>query len=194
MRTGATLGALASYVRVADGQAAIAGEFTTMIERLTEEHPKQQITVIAYSFGSIVTLDALFPTTIGPPHSFDKVVTLVTVGSPYDFVCALRPNWKDGRHHAQSPPQWINIYSTIDLMGSNYRNDTDGPERAERPRPRHRHPGRSTATRRRRCRTPTSRGTCTSSHGGTTCSSSRASPATACTGARTTRTTTACSA
>jgi hypothetical protein len=127
MRTGATLGALASYVRVADGQAAIAGEFTTMIERLTEEHPKQQITVIAYSFGSIVTLDALFPTTIGPPHSFDKVVTLVTVGSPYDFVCALRPNWKDGRHHAQSPPQWINIYSTIDLMGSNYRNDTDGP-------------------------------------------------------------------
>jgi hypothetical protein len=127
MRTGATLGALASYVRVADGQAAIAGEFTTMIERLSEEHPEQQITVIAYSFGSIVTLDALFPTTIGPPRSFDQVVTLVTVGSPYDFVCAIRPNWKDGRHRPQTPPKWINIYSTIDLMGSNYRKDTEGP-------------------------------------------------------------------
>ena len=126
--TGSALGAAASYVRVAEGRSETMGDLQSYLEGIVETNDYERITVLGYSFGSILALDALYPTTAATTHTYDSVAQLVTIGSPYDFVVALKPDWRDGRHSRVGVPRnWLNIYSTIDLLGSNYL-DAQGKE------------------------------------------------------------------
>jgi hypothetical protein len=84
---------------------------------------------MAYSFGSIVAIDALFPTTDDPPLALDRVAGLATIGSPFDFVHSIRRTWETGRHIRKDvPPYWLNVYSPDDLLGSNFRGDPNPGE------------------------------------------------------------------
>lgn len=126
---GASLFAAHSYLRVAEHQPEIMGGLRDLCEDLAESERYPTVRIVAYSFGSIVAVDALFPTAGMSAASFDSVTSLVTIGSPYDFVEAVRPRWSEGRHVRPGVPgSWLNIYSPVDLLGSNFRNDSsEGP-------------------------------------------------------------------
>lgn len=132
---GSGMGATASYIRVGAAKSDITGGLAALLNDISRERDYERITVIAYSFGSIVALDTLFPTTGPPAQSLKPVKQLITIGSPFDFVTALKHTWCDGRHVLPGvPKRWINVFSPIDLMGSNYRDDraTDAAAHATR--------------------------------------------------------------
>lgn len=126
---GASLFAAHSYIRVAEHQPETLGRLRSLCEDLAETEGYPTVRIVAYSFGSVVALDALFPTTAMAAPSFAAVTSLVTIGSPYDFVHAVRPGWSEGRHVTPNVPgSWVNIYSPVDLLGSNFRDDSsEGP-------------------------------------------------------------------
>lgn len=125
---GASLFAVNSYLRVAERQPELMGGLRSLCEALREEEKYTAVRVVGYSFGSILALDALFPTTAPPARAFEKVTSLVTIGSPYDFVLAVRPNWAERRHAPEGAElDWLNIYNPVDLLGANFRDDkTEG--------------------------------------------------------------------
>lgn len=80
--------------------------------------------MIAYSFGSLVALDNLFPAGWQPVNRIEAVDTLVTIGCPYDIVRMLWPNYFTNRQRMPGRPRvWINIYSPADILASNFRDD-----------------------------------------------------------------------
>jgi hypothetical protein len=126
---GTGLAAAASYIRMGDGRARVVGGLDNFIEQIRTDNAYDRVTILAYSFGSIIAIDALFPENPTNMQSFKQVSQLVTIGSPFDFVRALRPSWysPQTRHAATGVPErWLNIYSRVDLMGSNYRTDKEG--------------------------------------------------------------------
>lgn len=54
---------------------------------------------------------------------------LVTIGCPFDIVRTFWPRYfKDRERLEGTPKQWINIYSPIDVLGSNFRDDSETKE------------------------------------------------------------------
>jgi hypothetical protein len=55
----------------------------------------------------------------------EKVESLSTIGCPFDLVRMLQPRYFKDRFAPANPDvRWINIYDPIDMLGSNFRNDT----------------------------------------------------------------------
>lgn len=119
---GSVLTAAQSYLKVGQGQPTASGGLTSLIDTLGDAGHYTNVRILAYSFGSVIALDSLFPTTDDPPEVMKAVTSLVTIGSPFDFVRAVRPHWTADRHALPEVPSgWLNVYSTIDLLGSNFR-------------------------------------------------------------------------
>jgi hypothetical protein len=128
-RVGSVLFSAQSYLRVGQGQALASGGLTTLIDELGDGDRYANIRILAYSFGSIVALDTIYPTTAPPVESMRRLTSLVTIGSPFDFVRAVSPNWGQGRHCLPGvPASWTNVFSTIDLLGSNFRDDRESTD------------------------------------------------------------------
>lgn len=92
----------------------------------------QKIHVVAYSFGSVLALDSIFPADRAPVERIKEIDTLVTVGCPYDLIRVFWPDYYENRNESLKESRkgngsltqnWINIYSPIDVLGSNFRND-----------------------------------------------------------------------
>lgn len=126
--SGGALTAADHYVRLGGKRQEMVGEMEKLCEDLSHTGRYPTVRVIGYSFGAIVAVDALFPTTGPPSGSFSAVKGLTTIGAPYDFVKAVRSGWRRGRHAGSNPPRWINVYAPTDVLGSNFRDDSsDGP-------------------------------------------------------------------
>jgi hypothetical protein len=118
---GGAVSAANGYLRLAEDQPRIIGGLTQLNEAIKESGRYAKTHIVAYSFGSLITIDTLYPTTDGPEKSLAGIDTLVTIGSPFDFALAVRPDWRDGRKCEDGVPgRWINLYSGIDLLGSNF--------------------------------------------------------------------------
>jgi hypothetical protein len=51
---------------------------------------------------------------------------MVTIGTPFDAIRTWWPKFFTERHALESHPnRWINVYAPADVLGSNFRNDTD---------------------------------------------------------------------
>ncbi|MDQ1370723.1 MAG: hypothetical protein QOF20_3076 [Acidimicrobiaceae bacterium] len=126
--SGAALTAVDHYVRLGNRRQNLVGELEELCERLSKTKRYSTVQFVGYSFGAIVAIDALFPTTGLPAGSFAAVRGLTTIGAPYDFVRAIRTNWREDRHVGPTRPRWINIYSPTDVLGSNFRDDNSDGE------------------------------------------------------------------
>lgn len=108
----------------------VIGELARLIDYLDEQTKVRyrNVHLVAYSFGSVVALDALFPKDQAMPKRFERVRALVTIGCPIDFVSMYWPRYFQDRHATASRPErWINVYSPADVLGSNFKN-TEGSE------------------------------------------------------------------
>lgn len=114
--------AFVHYFSFAERRAEITGLMDQRIEELAEAHPGySRFAVLAYSFGSIVALDAFCPPDEQRARRLARVDTLVTIGSPYDFVLTYWPDYFAGRDPRHRPPaRWLNVYSPVDVLGSRF--------------------------------------------------------------------------
>lgn len=113
---------LIHYLNWGERNHAIGGKLEALLEHLVEkEDDYKKIHIIGYSFGSIVALDNLFPAGRLPIDRFSRIDTLVTIGCPFDMIRTYWPDYFMGRR-ALSPdkPKWINVYSPIDILSSNF--------------------------------------------------------------------------
>jgi len=127
---GASYVRMNAYLSVNQQRSAILGRFHALLEHIAEkEVPYRRTHVVAYSFGSVVALDALFP-----PDNFSKIPLnaprleaidkLVTIGCPFDFIRALWPRYFENRVTVSGAPRaWFNVYTPADAFGSNFRDD-----------------------------------------------------------------------
>jgi hypothetical protein len=52
---------------------------------------------------------------------FGRIHTLITIGSPFDFIRTFWPDYFTERHdRTGTPRRWINVYSEVDVLGSNF--------------------------------------------------------------------------
>lgn len=119
---GAGLVAMNTYLRTGDQRGRLMHGLADLAEQLREDDRYDEVTIIGYSFGSILAIDALFPKEHPPERSFEKVTKLVTIGSAYDFVLATAPRYLQDRHATEGTPRrWVNVYAPIDLLGSDFK-------------------------------------------------------------------------
>lgn len=121
---GAALVASNHYLRAGYQRGRLMRGLLDLAEQLRENEQYRSVTIIGYSFGSILAIDAIFPKAHVPERAFEKVRRLVTIGSAYDFVLAAEPNYlKERRATVGVPERWINVYAPIDLLGSDFKED-----------------------------------------------------------------------
>lgn len=117
---------LINYLSFGDRREVISGRLADLLEYVAEkDNPLySRIIFLAYSFGTIVALDTLFPQEEEPSDRYRLIETLVTIGTPYD---AIRSWWKSyftERHGFSGYPEnWLNVYAPADVLGSNFRMD-----------------------------------------------------------------------
>jgi hypothetical protein len=119
------------YFSNGDRRQRILGQLDKLIERVCEEETDPRIHFHCYSFGSLLTLDLLYPVSGEPgKHVLERVEALCTIGCPYDIVRMYYPDYTRGRSSKLTGlKHWLNIYSSADILGSNFRLDsnTDQP-------------------------------------------------------------------
>ncbi len=123
------------YLNLGEQRNSIIGRVELLIDEVLRKSGNElkkgdgnqyrNIYIFAYSFGSIVALDALFPVGKKPSPVFQSVHTLVTIGCPFDFVRTFWSGYFDTRREytGNVPARWLNVYSPVDVLGSNFRND-----------------------------------------------------------------------
>lgn len=120
------------YITYGERRDVIAGQFLDLLEHMAEKGKYRQIHVIAYSFGSIIAIDALFPADRKASDRYGLIQTLSTIGCPFDFVRMFWPTYFQRRSGQPDwPRQWLNVYSPQDALASNFR-DNDSEEAAEK--------------------------------------------------------------
>ncbi len=136
------------YLGFGDRRDQLVGQLIEVLDRIQEQEDVryQRIDVLAYSFGTIVALDAFFPRGGTPNIRLRDVDTLVLVRCPFDFIRTYWPDYFNTRSvDTNVPCTWLNFYSPTDILASNFRADgeigepeqgipTDGaPEKRRKP-------------------------------------------------------------
>ncbi len=117
------------YLRQGTGAASLQGSLTGLIDALRDNTamPYRQIHLLSYSFGSILSINALFPhgSPLPPRSPMRSIHSLVTIGCPFDMVRMARPGYFRKRQAAPGllPGGWLNVYAPADILGSNFRSD-----------------------------------------------------------------------
>lgn len=114
------------YLSLGERRNAILGQLTALLEHVAEKEgtPYRNIHIVAFSFGTIVALDGLFPTGRLPEERFKKINGLVTIGCPYDLVRTFWDEYfSDRKALPDVPGTWLNVFSPVDVLASNFRDD-----------------------------------------------------------------------
>jgi hypothetical protein len=121
---------MVSYLDLGNRRNILLGQLVELTEHILEKKSThctyRRIHIISYSFGSILALDALFPSGKTSIDRFKHIHTLVTIGCPFDMIRTFWRNYFDDRHPIPgSIKRWFNIYSPADVIGSNFRDDAN---------------------------------------------------------------------
>lgn len=113
------------YLGFGSRNQALGGHLSALVDHVAARGYRR-IHIVAYSFGTIVALDSLFPTGHIPVARIREIHTLVTIGCPFDLIRVFWPDYFKERVAAMNVPKsWINVYSPIDVMASNFRDDSE---------------------------------------------------------------------
>lgn len=128
-RAGGFTACLLNYLSSSDQKAAVIGQFTALLDfvasrPLAADAPfgtakYEHVTVVAYSFGSVIALDSLYPRSNPPSARYDAVTMLVTIGCPLNLITSIYPKYFTQRYAPGTTRDWVNVYSPDDLLGTN---------------------------------------------------------------------------
>ncbi len=106
----------------------LRGRVSALVEHVCQKDGVEysRVVLAGYSFGTIVALDTLFPFDEPPSPHLGRIEALVTIGCPFDIVRTYWPTYFTERTRLDGvPAAWVNIYCPIDVLGSNFRNDSE---------------------------------------------------------------------
>lgn len=113
------------------GRGGIASRVVSRVDKAIgfaqQHHPSAKIHVVAYSFGTIVTYDWLFPRTDDAPLAAQRNInTFVALGFPVRMVTTFwRRYYEDARDFTSMPLQrFINCFVGQDLVGTKVPDDS----------------------------------------------------------------------
>ncbi len=114
------------YIENGEQSQVILGNLDLLIEYISENDPNSKIHYHSYSFGTIVTLDLLFPIgNIPSTNTRTKSELLITIGTPYEFIDSYYTRFYNNRVTLmQNAMHWLNVYSLADALSTNFRKDT----------------------------------------------------------------------
>lgn len=90
-----------------------------------------RVDLLAFSLGCLVTADAIYPRYPQIPSAPVAIASWITIGYPYDLIASTFPGSLSGRRRgAIEPARWLNVVTSDDFLGSNFRGDDrpDDPE------------------------------------------------------------------
>lgn len=119
------------YFSIGKNRLNLIGKFEEILEHVAEsEYDYQGVEVIAYSFGSVVAIDTIFPMKgATSTRVAEKLDRLVTIGCPFDFINLYWKRYYEDREYKSSTIEsWHNVYSTTDILSSNFRLDKEEGE------------------------------------------------------------------
>ena len=112
------------YMSLSEQKDAISGVFADMLDYIAAKREYRHVNVIAFSFGSVVAIDNIFPAGWKPVPRTQIINNLVTIGCPFDLFRMMWKHYFEDRMLLPGVPGcWINVYSPLDILGSNFRND-----------------------------------------------------------------------
>lgn len=103
----------------------IQGNLEKLVDYISENEQDCKIHFHSYSFGSILSIDYLFPYGNNLSKNAEKYCeSLITIGSPYDFIQSYYPNFYIERNIGMDGKlKWFNVYSISDALASSFRDD-----------------------------------------------------------------------
>lgn len=114
------------YLQYAQQKTAILGNLDHLYEYIANKERDAEIHIHSYSFGTLIALDYLYAYKAKlTGNTLNRTKGLITIGTPYDFINTYYPNYYNfrGNEIEAMGLQWINVYSIIDALASNFRND-----------------------------------------------------------------------
>lgn len=121
---------LLEYISLGARGSVIEGHLDSLLDHVQAKQYRK-IHVVAYSFGSVLALDSFFPAGRPPGKCIGNVQTLISIGCPFDMIRTFWPEYYERRFIVSGPMvDWINVYSPLDVLGSNFRADSmiDDPD------------------------------------------------------------------
>ena len=95
-----------------------------LLDYIAGKREYRYVNVIAFSFGSVVAIDNIFPAGWKPVPRTQIINNLVTIGCPFDLFRMMWKHYFDDRMLLPGVPSCrINVYSPLDILGSNFRDD-----------------------------------------------------------------------
>jgi len=112
------------YLSIGDRRQLIMGKLNRLTEVIFEESDCVAVEFHAYSFGSVLAIDALFPYESEPSYRVRHGVgKLVTIGCPFDFIEIYWSNYfSDRKFVGLSLAVWRNINSDLDVLSTKFDN------------------------------------------------------------------------
>jgi hypothetical protein len=116
------------YLKYGEGKQALIGNLSNLVEKIseTENNKYQEFEIHAYSFGSVISIDALFPSNIQQAdlRISTEITRFVSIGCPVDFIRVYYPQYYSDRKPVNSSiKEWYNVNCEVDVLSSNFRND-----------------------------------------------------------------------
>ncbi|MDQ1731073.1 MAG: hypothetical protein QOK10_1232 [Pseudonocardiales bacterium] len=126
LAAGALLRSLMGYLERDRDLLRVTGVFDQAVDDILDAHPDARVHILAFSFGSIVTLDSLFPRAAGLENrDLSCVDSLVTVGCPVDFVRLFYQDHFADRSARRPGLDWTNVFIPADVLASNFADTKD---------------------------------------------------------------------
>lgn len=118
------------YLQHGSQKQLIQGNLEHLVDYITENETNCEIHFHSYSFGTILALDYIYPYGIKPSkNALTYCKSIITIGTPYEFVNSYYSRFYENRQVLPGDSlQWINIYSTADALGTNFRKDKNSGE------------------------------------------------------------------
>lgn len=113
------------YMQRGSQKTVIQGNLELLIDYISEHEENCRIHLHAYSFGSILALDYVYPYGNNPSGNAKQFCeAIITIGTPFEFVNSYYPKfYKNRRMELGDKLHWLNVYSIADALGTNFRKD-----------------------------------------------------------------------
>jgi len=118
------------YLEMGERKQIILGHLQKLLEHISEtEGEETKIHFHSYSFGSVIAIDFLFPYgNILANRTKQMTEAMITIGCPYDFFSTYYNGYFTERVDDLKGIKWYNVYSIVDALGSNFRDNNDSIE------------------------------------------------------------------
>jgi hypothetical protein len=120
-----------NYMNLASKHGQVFNQLTLLLNHVETKKIKNAegaevarysaVGLMGYSFGGIVALNALFPTTESPGPRFRVIDFLVTIGCPFYTIRSFWPHYFENRYGMPNKTfGWLNVYSPVDILSSDF--------------------------------------------------------------------------